>query len=72
MAGSGVGVRKNSNFKKYEHVIYHFEARDLDGDSVNVILFERHLNFAKIQAKQNFAKFLEVFIKSRNLNISRK
>ena len=36
--------------------------------------FNRHqfLIFAKIKAKTDFAKFLKVFIKSRNLNISQK
>ena len=28
--GSGMGVRKNFKLLKYEHIIYHFKARDLE------------------------------------------
>ena len=64
-------VRKNFRLLKYEHIIYHVKARDLE-ISFNVNCFAKYLNFAKIQAKSDFAKFLKVFIKSRNLNILRK
>ena len=42
---------------KYEHIC-HFKARDLDIPLILIIT--------------DFVKFLKVFIKSRNLNISRK
>ena len=32
---------------------------------ININFFARYLNFGKIRAKTNFAKFLKVFIKSR-------
>ena len=28
--GSRIGVRKNCNLLKYEHIIYNFKARDLE------------------------------------------
>ena len=65
-----MAVRKNFKLSKYEHIIYHFKARDLEIPFINC--FARYLNFAKMQAKTDFAKFLKVFIKSRNLNISQK
>ena len=51
-----MAVRKDFRLLKYEHIIYHFKARD----------------FAKIRAKTDLAKFLKVFMKSRNLNIFQK
>ena len=36
-----------------------------------IICFEKYLNFAKIKAIMYFAKFLNAFVKPRNLNFSR-
>ena len=72
--GSGVGVRKHSNFKNmnllYEHVIYHLKAHDLEIPLIKIFseIFEFHEN----TSKKSVAEFFEVFIKSRNLSISRK
>ena len=55
--GSGMGVPKNFKLLKYEHVIYHFKAHDLE---VSLIyFFARYLNFEKIQAKQILQNFLK-------------
>ena len=64
-----MAVQKQFKLLKYVHIRYHFKA---SGDSVNINCFARYLNFVKIRAKTYFAKFLKVFIKSRNLNILRK
>ena len=55
-------VSENVRLLKYEHIIYHLKACDLE-IPFNIDFFARYLNFAK---------FLKVLIKSRNLNISRK
>ena len=52
-------VRKNFILLEHKHIIYHFEAGDLE-----VI--------AKIKPIMYFAKFLNAFVKPRNLNFSRK
>ena len=59
------GCSKKFQTLKYEHITYHFKADS--GDSVNINCFARYLNFAKIRAKADFAKFLKVFIKSRKI-----
>ena len=41
------------------------------GDSKYIICFAKYLNFAKIKAIIYFAKFLNAFVKPRNLNFSR-
>ena len=41
------------------------------GDSKYIICFAKYLNFAKIKAIMYFGKFLNAFIKPRNLNLSR-
>ena len=60
-----IGSRKNFKLLKYEHI----KALGLDRDSVNINCFAKYLNFSEILAKTDFAKFLKVFIKSRNLDI---
>ena len=70
IAPGSAGVRKKSKLLKYEHIIYHFKARDLE-NSVNII-FSKIFKFRENTSKTNFAKFLKVLIKSQNLNISRK
>ena len=60
------GCPKKFKLLKYEHVIYHFKARDLE------IPFSEIFKFLETTSETSFAKFLKVFIKSRNLNISRK
>ena len=40
------------------------------GDSKNIICFAKYLNFAKIKSITYFAKFLNAFVKPRNLNFS--
>ena len=62
--GSRTTVRKNFKLLKYEHIIYHFESR---GPEISNIYY-----FRENMSKTDFAKFLKVFIKSRNLIISRK
>ena len=47
------------------------KARDLE-ISVDINFFREIFTFRENTSKTNFAKFLKVFIKSRNLNISRK
>ena len=42
------------------------------GDSKYIICFAKYLNFAKIKAIMYFAKFLNAFVKPRNLNFSGK
>ena len=37
----------------------------------DIICFAKYLNFAKIKAIIYFAKFLNAFVKPRNLNVSR-
>ena len=41
------------------------------GDSKYIICFAKYLNFAKIKALTYFAKFVNAFVKPRNLNFSR-
>ena len=67
IAPGSAGVRKNSKLLKYEHIIYHFKASDLE-NSVNSKIFK----FRENTSKTNFAKFLKVLLESQNLNISRK
>ena len=57
-------VRKKFKLLKYKHIMFHFKACDLD-----INCFERYLDFAKILVKTDFAKFLQVSIKSRNLKV---
>ena len=42
------------------------------GDSISINCFAKYLKFEKTKAKTDFAKFFKVFIKLKNLNISRK
>ena len=46
-----------------KHVIWRFQ--------IHIICFAKYLNFAKIKAIMYFAKFVNVFVKPRNLNFSR-
>ena len=62
---------KKFKLLKYEHIIYHFKARDLE-ITVNINFFSEIFKFRKNASKTDFAKFLKVFIKSQNLNILRK
>ena len=68
--GSGMGVGKKFKLLKYEHNIYQFKARDLRLRKYK--FFREIFKFCKNTRQANFAKFLKVFIKLRNLNISRK
>ena len=58
--------------KKFQtfKVIYRFKARDLE-IPLNTI-FREIFKFRENTSKTDFPKFLKVFIKSRNLNISLK
>ena len=65
-----MGVRKTSKFLKYEHIIYGFEARNLE--VLNMYLLREIFKFRDfMNTLRNFAKFVFALI-SRNLNISRK
>ena len=49
-------VSEKFKLLKYEHITYHFKARDLEIPLI--YFFARYLNFAKIQAKQISRNFL--------------
>ena len=51
--------------------VNYFKARDLEIPLI-LTFFREIFKFRENTSKTNFAKFLKVFIKSRNLNISRK
>ena len=50
------GVRKKFKLLKYEQIIYHFKARDLEIPLI--LIFSKILKFHKSMSKTNFAKFL--------------
>ena len=68
--GSGTALQKHFRLIKYEHIIYHFEARGLEISIYNyfreIFKFRHFMNTLR-----NFAKsvFVHIFAK---LNISRK
>ena len=57
-------IRKNFKLLEYKHIIYHVEMRDLE------ICLVEYVNFAKIKEIMSFTKFLNAFVKPRNLNFS--
>ena len=48
-----MALRKNFKLLKYEHIIYHFKARDLE-----IQFFREIIKFRKMQAKQILPNFL--------------
>ena len=62
--------KKFQTYKIWIYCIYLWSTRSEDFEYI--ITFAKNLSFAKIWAKTDFATFFKVFIKSRNLNISRK
>ena len=60
--------KKNFKLLKYEHIIHHFKAWRFRIYNY----FHEIFKFRENIRKTDFAKFLKLFIKSRNLNISRK
>ena len=57
-------VRKNFKVVEHKHIIFHFQAGDLEIPNI--------ICFAKIKPIMYFAKFLNAFVKPRNLNFSQK
>ena len=51
----GSGCPKKFSLLKYEHIIYHFKARDLE-----INFFSEIFKFHENTSKTNFAKFLSV------------
>ena len=63
-------IQKNFKLLEHKHIIYHYEAGDQEIPNL-IICFSKYLNFAKIKPVVYFAKFLNAFVKPRNLNFSR-
>ena len=59
-------VRKNFKLLEHKHIIYHFEAGDLE-----IFCFAKKSNFAVLRKHLRISRNTLLLLSSRNLNISR-
>ena len=64
-----LGVRKNFKLLEHEHILYHFEAGDLEIQIYN--LFREKFKFRGFTKALRISRNTLLLLSSRNLNISR-